>query len=159
MFKFNPEKLSDKEIGHGEYGAVYPYRKSKDDRRWVVKCIDARNIEELAELMQVVVLGFNQDHPNILPVTGYNLQGESGAKKLYIKMPRVKESLGAKIDRYRNQGEDSIQLEEVIAHLYDAVKALEYLEGKRISHQNLKPGNILLDGKGKAMIADIGMPR
>jgi len=159
MFKFNPDKVIGTELGHGIFSTVYPYRKSPQDKRWVVKSLYAKTTEELEAFMQPIVLGSNHTHPNVLPVAGYHIERELGARKLFIKMPRMKESLKDKIDRFISSKEKSIPLDEIIHHFYDAIKGLEYLESRRIAHQDLKPSNILVDNKGKTRVSDIGMIR
>jgi len=160
MFTFNPDKVIGTELGHGTFSTVYPYRKNPQDKRWAVKSLYAKNTEELEVFMQPIVLGSNHNHPNVLPVIGYHIEKGLGAKKLHIKMPRMKESLKDKIDRFlATNKEGSITIDEVISHFYDAVRGLEYLENRRIAHQDLKPSNILLDQKGRAKVSDIGMVR
>ena len=159
MFKFNPDKVIGTELGHGIFSTVYPYRKNSQDKRWVVKSLYAKTTEELEAFMQPIVLGSNHTHPNVLPVVGYHIEKELGARKLYIKMPRMKESLKDKIDRFVSTTENSIPLDEILSHFYDATKGLEYLESRRIAHQDLKPSNILIDQQGKAKVSDIGMIR
>jgi len=160
MFKFNPDKLVGTELGHGTFGVVYPYRKSLKDHRWAVKSLYAKTTEELEAFIQPIVLASNHTHPNILSIVGYHIKNEQGAKRLFLKMPRMKESLKDKINRYNKLGKEThIPEEEIIAHFYDSVKALEYLESRRIAHQDLKPSNILIDNDGLARVADIGMVR
>jgi len=159
MFKFNPNKLVGTELGHGTFGVVYPYRKSLDDNRWVVKSLYAKTTEELEAFIQPLVLASNHSHPNILSIVGYHIRNEAGAKRLFLKMPRMKESLKDKINYYKTHGNAVIPEYEIVAHFYDAVKGLEYLETRRIAHQDLKPSNILIDHNGIAKVADIGMVR
>lgn len=43
--------------------------------------------------------------------------------------------------------------------MLDVAKGLQYLHGRRIVHLDLKSANILLNRKGSAKIADIGMAK
>ena len=134
MFKFNPRKLDAHELGRGELGVVYPYGKSVNDKKSVVKCIYVKNPDDAERAIQPIVFGFNQTHKNIVPVTGYRVHEEAGLKKIYVKMPRMKESLQDKINNYNSHPEKgNIPVIELVSHFYDVVTALEYLDGKEDS--------------------------
>lgn len=161
MFKFDPKKLNTKKIlGKGGFGAVYPYQKSPDDERWVVKCANTQTIGELQKAFQEIVLGFNLDHPCVLPIRGYSIQdNDLGGWKVFIKMPRMQESLQDVINDKIRTKKKKLPKEEVLQYFYSMVLGLEYLENRRIAHNDIKPANILLDKEGNAKLSDVGLAK
>jgi len=161
MFKFDPKKLNTKKIlGKGGFGAVYPYQKSPDDERWVVKCANTQTVQELQKAFQEIVLGFNLDHPCVLPIRGYSIQdNDLGGWKVFIKMPRMQESLQDVINDKVRAKKKKLPKEEVIQYFYSMVLGLEYLESRRIAHNDIKPANVLLDKEGNAKLSDVGLAK
>ena len=107
------------------------------------------------------MIGFGCDHPNILRVEGFHMEPKGdpdvGVEKwnIYIKMPRMQGSLKAKLEKHKRSGPD-IPIEVARDYFYQITAGLRYLHERKIAHRDLKPGNILLDGNGNLLIADMG---
>lgn len=157
MFTYTSDKLqTNKKIGSGRFSSVYPYQKEEADQRWVVKHIKADNDAQLKLQLEGIIQSSNQDHPSILPVRGYYLQeNESGAWDAYVKLPKMKYSFKEYKEEYLKK-KAVIPKDLVIKYYYNLASALDYLEKKRIPHQNLKSTNVLLDQDMKVYISDIG---
>ncbi len=56
-------------------------------------------------------------------------------------------------------GRDPIPLEEILRYGDQISDALTALHGHQILHRDLKPGNILIDGRGNAKIVDFGLAK
>lgn len=157
MFTFNKEKLQEsKKIGSGRFSTVFPYQKEASDERWAVKILEAKNNHQFKLQLENVVASSNQSHPSIVPVRGYYFE-EQGTEgwKTYVKMPRMKQNLKDLKDDYTNK-KNTISKDQMIRYVYSIASALEYLEKKRVPHQNIKPSNILMDANGKVYLADFG---
>ena len=159
MFHFNANKVNyDEGIGTGASGIVYPYQKSPDDDRWVVKRVMTPMIETLLKYVNEIVLGFSCDHPNVLPIRGYHIDFDSKQKSfnIYMKMPRMQETLKAKLASSIKQNKAFTEM-EIVRYFYSMTCGLIYLHDRKIAHRDIKPDNILLDKYGKLKIADIGV--
>lgn len=173
MFTIKREKIKlDQPLGKGGFGTVYPYQRNKDDKEWVVKIAWGVPHKDLSTTIQEIVIGFRCNHPNVLPIKGYNLlahpeenyaSNDEMWKKLskwdvLIKLPRMKESLHSKMDRYKKSKKPFLE-EEIFKLFYETSCGLHYLHRKKIAHRDLKPENILLNDEDTACIADVGLAK
>lgn len=160
MFSFNRQKVNfEEEIGSGQWGCVYPYdQKTPDDFRWVVKHVLTKTVNDVLSHVQEIVLGFSCDNPYVVPVRGYHIDFDNKTKSwnLFIKLPRLMSSLESKI-KEQAQADELFSEEDVVKYLYALASGFIYLHGRKIAHRDIKPANILLDAKGEAQIADIGL--
>jgi len=161
MFSLNLDKINyDQTLGEGKFGAVFPYQKNSQDSNWVVKYIYAKNDYTLLQTFNEIVLGFSCDHDSVVPVRGYNIQKreKNPGYDIYIKMPRMKETLKQVIqDKIKKK--TPFKEEEILNIIDSLVCGLEYLHSKKIVHRDIKPDNILFDDKNKAKLSDIGIAK
>jgi len=164
MFNLKPRGLDRSEVlGHGAFGDVHPYYpnpenpEDPENSEWAVKLVRAHTTDELLNSFNEIVLGFSLKHPSLVPVKGYNIQNTGlDTFDIYIKMPRMKESLKKAMEsRYR--AKSKFEEKEVVEYLYSITSALEYLHENKILHRDVKPANILLDNDGNAKLSDIGL--
>ena len=163
MFNFKHEKVNYHDfIGRGSFGSVYPYRSSSHDDSVVVKCLTTKDFGQVKSFCQEIVIGFNHDHPFIVPTLGYHFEESLPDKsgwKMYIKMPRMKNSL-ADVLRCRSGSQiNYLSKKQVVEYFYCLSNALSYLEDSRIAHRDVKPSNILVDEDGIIHLADLGLGR
>jgi len=158
MFNLKPEKINfNHELGSGAFGTVYPYQRDLDDMKWVVKHLYAKNVDTMLTFLPEIILGFSCDHPNVVPVKGYCIeQAKPKGFNVYIKFPRMKESLKQKFSQ-KMQENDCFSEEEIIQIFHTLTLGIEYLHEKKIYHRDIKPDNILLDFDGNPVISDIGI--
>ncbi|HEV8193462.1 MAG TPA: serine/threonine-protein kinase, partial [Ktedonobacterales bacterium] len=98
------------------------------------------------EARRVAVL----NHPHIVPVYHY---GEEGGL-LFLVMPILRESLRDRLGR-----EGILPPAEAGRIAVEIASALEAAHDRSLVHRDVKPENILLDNKGRALLTDFGIAR
>ncbi len=94
------------------------------------------------------------NHPHIVPVYHYGEEMVKRQRLLYQVMPILRESLRDRLDR-----EGTLPLVEAGRIVVEIASALEAAHEMGLVHRDVKPENILLDQKGKAMLTDFGIAR
>jgi serine/threonine-protein kinase len=90
------------------------------------------------------------NHPHIVPVYHY---GEDGGL-LFLVMPILRESLRDRLGRER-----VLPPAEAGRIAVEIASALEAAHDRGLVHRDVKPENILLDTKGRALLTDFGIAR
>src|SRR5262249_43199149 len=90
------------------------------------------------------------NHPHIVPVYFY---GEEGGL-LFLVMPILRESLRDRLDR-----DGAVAPAEAGRIAVEIASALEAAHDRGLVHRDVKPENILLDNKGRALLTDFGIAR
>ncbi len=94
------------------------------------------------------------NHPHIVPVYHYGEVMVKGQRLLYQVMPILRESLRDRLGR-----EGALPPAEAGRIAVEIASALEAAHDMGLVHRDVKPENILLDAKGKAMLTDFGIAR
>ena len=142
------------EIGKGGFGIVYKARDTSLDRLVALKIlhpqltVDSRFVEnfkrEARSLAKIA-------HPNV--VTVHEIGELEG--RLFITMRYLPG--GSLADRLKKEG--SLPLDEALKIIQEVSAGLEAGHKRNIIHRDVKPGNILFDEEGQAVIADFGVAR
>lgn len=138
-------------VGRGSYGEVWKAIELNTGRAVAIKFFDQhrgldwpllkREVGKLAQVVterrvvQLLEVGWESEHPYY--VMEY-LEGGSLAELLR---------------------EGAVAPREALRLFEQVVEGLAYLHGKAIIHCDLKPANVLLDGRGEARLADFGQAR
>ncbi len=146
-------------IGRGGMATVYLAYQEDLDRQVAVKVLpphpgqDERFVERFQQEARTVA---RLQHPHILPLYDYGTElgtlGEGDI--LYLVMPYID---GGALDRTMMDGRLEPSFVEKV--LREIASALDYAHKRGIVHRDIKPANILLDGEGRALLADFGIAK
>ena len=141
-----------REIGHGGSARVYLATDRRENRDVAIKVLRTEYSADIGEARferEIAIVG-RLEHPNILSL----LDVGSAAGRRYFTMPYVNgETLRVRIERERQLG-----LRETLTIARSVAAALDHAHAHGIVHRDVKPGNILLDGRG-ILVADFGIAR
>jgi serine/threonine protein kinase/tetratricopeptide (TPR) repeat protein len=142
------------EIGRGGMGVIYRAQQRHSRRivalkRMVSYHADSR--ETLERFRRETEAAASLDHPNILPIYEVG-QGEDG-----LPFFSMKYAAGGSLQKagpaLRNELRECVRLMAKVA------RAVQYAHEHGVLHRDLKPGNILLDGRGEPFVTDFGLAK
>src|SRR6266487_1003090 len=142
------------EIGRGGMGVIYRARQRHPRRIVAVKRVlnyHADSHETLMRFRREADAAASLDHPNILPIYEVS-ESEDGLPFFSMKF-----ATGGSLQKVgpalRAQPRQCVQLMAKVA------RAVENAHGQGILHRDLKPGNVLLDGRGEPLVSDFGLAK
>jgi serine/threonine-protein kinase len=142
------------EIGRGGMGVIYRARQRHSRRIVALKRILSYHADSQQTLMRFrreAQAAANLDHPNILPI--YEV-GESHEGLPFFSMKFAGGgSLLEAAPALRSDPRRAVTLMAKVA------RAVQYAHEQGILHRDLKPGNILLDGRGEPLVSDFGLAK
>ncbi|GAA1345902.1 serine/threonine-protein kinase [Saccharothrix algeriensis] len=139
-------------LGQGGMGVVYRAHDTVHDRVVALKKLPASvaDPEFRARFQRESRLAAALSHPNIVPV---HASGEIDGQ-LFLDMVLVDG-----VDLRRLLGQGAVDQDRAIAVLRQVARALDAAHAAGLVHRDVKPSNILVDGAGKAYLADFGIAR
>jgi serine/threonine protein kinase len=103
------------------------------------------------------VASFN--HPNIVQVYDFSSFERDGQPVYYMVMTLIPgKTLKAVLEEYCEKGE-RLSHERVFQIMLNLTDALGYAHERGMVHRDIKPGNILFDERGQAILTDFGIAR
>lgn len=151
-------------LGQGSYGTVYqasipetgdvvavkvmkPIRQDKSGKSCYTRDGPDREVQILKEL---------NGHPNIVELKGAFFTDSDGQAKLHLVFEFLSDTLH-RVIKHTNQLNQYMDLANVRLYFFQTMRGLAYMHGKGIVHCDLKPQNLLLDGKTHRLrICDFG---
>jgi serine/threonine protein kinase len=144
----------ESEIGRGGMGIVYLAQQSFPERKVALKLLSPELASDPAFRERFVYesnAAASTEHPNIVPVYG---AGEADGQ-LYLAMRYIEGTdLGSLLGR-----EGAISPDRAAQICSEIADALEAAHDRGLIHRDVKPGNILLDSRGRAYLTDFGLIR
>jgi TolB-like protein/tRNA A-37 threonylcarbamoyl transferase component Bud32/Tfp pilus assembly protein PilF len=142
------------EIGHGGMGVIYRARQRHSRRIVALKRILAQQAdsqETLIRFRREAQAVASLDHPNILPI--YEVGEDEDGRPFFSMKFAAGGSLREAAPALRSEPFRSVALIAKVA------RAVQYAHAQGILHRDLKPGNILLDGRGEPLVSDFGLAK
>jgi len=141
------------EIGRGGQGVVYRARQKSLNRTVALKVIGLGHWateSHLKRFRREAEAAASLEHPCIVPI--YEVGERDGS--CYFSMQFID---GGQLDEVTNRQPMPVRhAVELIAKL---ARTVHYAHEHSILHRDIKPGNILLDGKGEPHLTDFGLAR
>jgi len=135
-----------REVGKGGMGRVYRSWDENVGRFVAVKVIDTEDVSDRERFVREAQIAGRLHHPSIATVFQAGEQGTRG----YIAMQFIE---GGPIDGQK------LPLQNTLAMIRDAAQALSYAHEQGVIHRDVKPGNLMLDGKGHVFLTDFGLAK
>jgi serine/threonine protein kinase len=135
-------------------GVIYRARQRHSRRIVALKRIlsyHADSQETLARFRREAQAAASLDHPNILPIYEVS-ECDDGLPFFSMKFAGGGSLLDA-APALRGEPRRSVALVAKVA------RAVQYAHGQGILHRDLKPGNVLLDGRGEPLVSDFGLAK
>ena len=157
------EQLSvNKIVGRGGFGPVYSAEITirGQKRRAAVKCWDNKGTQSQEEFFQEINILTNMVHPHLIPLLGHCVGKHNNEPLRALVYPfmeggNLHDLLSAQEKR---QTFDWKRRLDVALNMSDCIFYLHSLRPP-VLHRDIKSANILLDGEGKAFLADLGLAR
>src|ERR1043166_7881070 len=141
------------EVGRGGQGVVFRAKQKSLNRTVAVKVIGLGQWATEAHLKRFRLeaeAAASLDHPCIVPI--YEVGERDG--QCYFSMKFVE---GGQLDEVVKQMPLSIR--QAVELITKIARTVHYAHDHGILHRDIKPGNILLDGKGEPHLTDFGLAR
>ena len=139
-------------LGRGGFGVVYLAHDQELDRQVALKIPHASLValaEEVRLYRSEARTVAHLDHPHIVPV--YDV-GSTDKFPFYVVAKYIE---GTTLATWLK--ENSFSYREAAELLATVADALHYAHKRGVVHRDVKPGNILIDGHGKAYVVDFGL--
>lgn len=146
----------ERELGQGGMGMVYGCFDKTGGVKVAVKCLPpelGHNSVEMEEVRENFELVVGLRHPNI---AGVRTLERDGRGEYYLVMDVAEgENLRAWLRRKWKAG--GVSPEEAVGVLRQVASALDYAHGEKVVHRDVKPGNVMIDGRGRVKVLDFGL--
>ncbi len=142
------------EIARGGMGVIYRAREPHSGRIVALKCILAYqgdSDQALARFRREAETAARLDHPNIVPI--YHVGETADGSPFFTMKYATNGSLLQPRGPLRQEPRQSVLLMAKVA------QAVQYAHEQGVLHRDLKPGNVLLDGRGEPLVSDFGLAR
>jgi formylglycine-generating enzyme required for sulfatase activity/serine/threonine protein kinase len=145
----------ESELGRGGMGTVYLAFDTRMERRVVVKVPEPRFLDDpgfRGRFEREVRSQVQLSHPHIVGVLDGGTEGDVPYVVLtYLDGGSLKDRIDAAGGR--------LAPAKVLAWLPDVARALDNVHEDEVVHRDVKPANILFDGKGNVFLADFGIAK
>lgn len=144
----------DKKLGQGSFGQVWLATDKSIDSQVALKVLPAE-FSRVAQILEEARNGHKVNHPNLLKIYYADIVPTSTPGVAIVIIAQEYHHKGT-IESELNSL-NFLPLPRLLKILKDILLGLEYLHNGGIIHNDIKPGNILLDNYGNGILADYGI--
>ncbi len=149
-------------IGTGGMARVYKAWDTNLERLVAIKILhehlaDDPTFKERFEREAKFIAGFN--HPNIVQVYDFDILSRDGVPLCYMVMSYIPGQTLREVLEAEEQRGQRLNHERVRELVDDLAAALGYAHQRGMVHRDVKPGNIILNEVGRAVLTDFGIAR
>src|SRR5437764_21623 len=144
----------EREIARGGMGVVYLATEIQLRRRVAIKVLPPTltfGEAAIQRFRREARTAAALDHPNIIPI--YRVS--SGGELMWYSMKLLE---GKSLDTLL-KAQEHFAFEDAIAVLEQVADALDYAHQHGVIHRDIKPGNIVLDDRGRVTVTDFGIAK
>ena len=152
-----PKKIGRYEVrallGGGAFGTVYRSYDPEQDREVAIKVLRRaarQNPKAVARFEREAKTAKELNHPHIVPVFEYAHEGD----RAYIVSEYIPG--GTLDDLIEQERPDFRRAVEIVC---DLAEALAYAHREGVTHRDVKPSNVLINGAGEVFLTDFGLAR
>ncbi len=145
-------------LGRGEMSTVYLAEHVRMKRRCAIKVLPAskaRDTSYLGRFLREAEAVAALDHPNIVRAYDVDMELEAGTEIHFLAMEYVE---GKDLEKLLAEREQ-FTLVEAAEFIRQAAEGLAHAHENGLIHRDIKPGNLLIDGKGTVKLLDLGLAR
>lgn len=142
-------------IGEGTYGVVFKGKNKKTGQLVAIKKIRMESDDEgiPSTALREISLLRELEHPNVVGLLEVLME----ENRLYLIFEFLSMDLKKYLDSF--DADKFMDPKEVKSYLFQILEAILFCHKRRVLHRDLKPQNLLIDGKGVIKIADFGLGR
>jgi serine/threonine protein kinase len=149
-------------VGSGGMARVYKAWDTVLERLVAVKILhdhlaDDPSFKERFEREAKIVAGF--DHPNIVRIYDYSVVDRDGYPLYYMVMSYISGKTLRRLLEESSTAGELLSQQRMLAIIENIADALGYAHARGMVHRDVKPGNILLNEQGQAILTDFGIAR
>jgi predicted Ser/Thr protein kinase len=144
----------ERELARGGMGVVYLATEIQLRRRVAIKVLPPTltfGEAAIQRFRREARTAAALDHPNIIPI--YRVS--SGGELMWYSMKLLE---GKSLDSLL-KAEEALAIEDTIAVFDQVADALDYAHQHGVIHRDIKPGNIVLDDRGRVTVTDFGIAK
>lgn len=146
----------ERELGEGGMGVVYECLDTVGGVKVAVKSLPpevGRNRDEMEEVRENFRLVYKLSHPNI---AGVRVLEKDGRGEYHLVMELAEGESLRRWSRQKRKGA-GVPLEDAVPVLRQVASALDYAHSEKVVHRDVKPGNVMVDAKGRVKVLDFGL--
>ena len=144
----------DRKLGQGSFGQVWLATDTTIDSQVALKILPAE-FSRVAQILEEARNGHKVNHTNLLKIYSADIVQTTIAGVAIVTIAQQFHKNGT-VETELNS-HNFLPLPRLIKILKDILLGLEYLHNGGIIHNDIKPGNILLDDHGNGILSDYGI--